>query len=416
MRLLILLALAQGALAGGSVFGPQPSGDPLVTGGVRSVGLGGAGLALWDSLGMHSDNAAAAANLTGTCLRAGLFTALYSVDDGINTDTDSEFGWQAFRLYLNVHPRYKMGIGIDPISHTDFRSFGNDSLSFETDSGTVYENFESRKVWLGSETDIRWDHAVSLSRRFALGASIAFRSSYLEANHTLDFPTSGSSGGARDAIFHDVQRFRGFWGGLSFLAKPTDKLTFGGFWQSEANGDWDFERAVNHGGTSQISEPSGKRPGGFGAGISYRWHRSWTAYLDTRSQTWAVEHYGPLYENTLLEKKSATSVSFGVEKLGGTRNTDEGFDRWDYRGGFAYRQQPWQTFDEAGKTGDVNELALTLGLSIPLAQQAGKLHIALEAGQRSAADADVTETFSRFYLQLDMHERWFKRERRTLRD
>ncbi|MBK6909857.1 MAG: hypothetical protein IPK53_17230 [bacterium] len=417
MRLLfVLIFVARCAWAGGSVFGPQPMGDPMVRGGVRAVGLGGAGLAMWDSLGMHTDNAAAMSGITGAVLRAGIFSGLYSVDDGELTDTDSEFGWQAFRLMLNVHRRYKMSIGIDPVSHTDFRTFGQDSLAFNSDSGTVYENFESRKVWLGSATDIRWDHAVTLSKKLSLGATIAFASSYLEANHALDFPTTGSSGGARDVLYHDVQRFRGFWGGLSFLAKPTPRLTVGGFWQSEADGTWNLERAVNHGGRNTFAEPSGKRPGAFGVGVGYAWHRTWAAYLDTRMQQWQSEHYGPMFAPANVDDRNATSVMFGVEKMGGTRNTDEGFDRWDFRAGAAYRLQPWLTRDASGAVGDVNETALSLGVSIPLTQQAGKLHAALELGQRVASDADVTETFTRFYLQLDMHERWFKRERRTLRD
>ncbi len=416
MRILLLtLIVSSCALAGGSIFGTQATGDRIVAGGVRAVGLGGAGLAIWDSLGMHSENPAAAAYTTGATLRVGFFGGLYGTKDKNTSDTDSEFGWQAFRLYLNVHPRYKMGIGIDPVSRTDVRLFGQDSLGFATDSGTVYEKYESRKVWLGSSTDIRWDHAVKLSDKLALGGTVAFASTYLEVNHSLDFATSGSSSGPRDVYYHDVQRFSGFWGGLSFLARPAEKLSVGGFWKSEADGNWDYERSVNHGGERLFKESSGSRPGEFGLGVGYHWAPNWAAYLDVKQQSWTVKHYGPMFENSGLEDRDAFSAMFGVEKLGGTRLTDEGFDRWDYRAGIAYRQQPWQV-NTGSSAGDVNEMALSLGVTMPLVQQSGKLHVALELGQRSASDVDVTESFGRFYLQLDMHERWFKREQRKLRD
>lgn len=416
MRILLLtLMVTSCVFAGGSIFGTQATGDRIVPGGVRAVGLGGAGLAIWDSLGIHSENPAAAANTTGATLRVGFFGGLYGTKDKVVSDTDSEFGWQAFRLYLNVHPRYKMGIGIDPVSRTDVRLFGQDSLGFVTDSGTVYEKFESRKVWLGSSTDIRWDHAVKLSDRLALGATVAFASTYLEVNHSLDFPTSGSSSGPRDVYYHDVQRFSGFWGGLSFLVRPSEKLSVGGFWKSEADGNWDYERSVNHGGERLFKESSGTRPGDFGLGVGYHWAPNWAAYFDAKMQSWSVKDYGPMFENSGLEERDAFSAMIGVEKLGGTRLTDEGFDRWDYRAGLAYRQQPWQV-NTGSSADDVNEMALSLGVTMPLVQQSGKLHMALELGQRSASDVDVTESFGRFYLQLDMHERWFKREQRKLRD
>lgn len=418
----MLLCAAQLAMAGGSVFSPQPTGDPAVSGGVRAVGLGGAGLAIWDSLGFHSDNAAAAANMTGALLRAGVRTGLYTVTDNNSSDSDSEFGWQAFRLYLNVHSRYKMGIGIDPVSSTDFRKFARDTLSFPGDSGTTYEVYEDRVVWKGSSLNVRWDHALKLSNRFAIGATAAFTSTYREVNNTLDFfpldpdefkPDSSQRG--RDVYYHSVQRFKGFWGGLSIIAQPTDKWSVGAYWNSQAEGNWQTENSINNGRELSTDDVSGNRPGEFGLGVGYRWTRNWAAYADVKQQSWTVKQFGPQFDDQGLDKTDAFAIMLGAEKLGGTRITDEGFDRWDYRAGVAYRKQPWQVITPSG-TGDVTETALSLGVSIPLTQQAGRLHTALEFGQRSAADVDVSEIFTRFYLQLDMHEQWFKRTQRKLRD
>lgn len=411
----ICLLFATYVWAGGSIFGTQPTGDQLPNGGVRTLGLGGAGLATWDSIGTHGENPAASAYMTGTVLRVGFYTGIYGTSDEADTDYDSEFGWQSFRLMLNIHPRYKMGFGFDPLSRTDVRTFANDSLRFETDSGSVYESFERRNVWLGSATDVRWDHTLKLSDRVALGASAAFSSTYLEINNSLDFPTASNSGGARDVLYHDVQRFHGFWGGLSVLVRPTSQLSIGGYWKSDADGKWEYERRVNHGGEYQFSETDGSRPGEFGVGFGYRWARNWSSYADMRMQNWKSEHYGPAFADKQLVDKDALSIMFGAEKQGGTRITDEGFDRWDYRAGLAFRQHPWQ-IPVGTSFGDATETALSLGISIPLAQRSGKLHTALEFGMRTASDADTDENFVRFYLQLDMHERWFHRERRKLRD
>ncbi|NUO18316.1 hypothetical protein HUU59_02580 [bacterium] len=415
INILTLLILAATAWAGGSIFGTQPTGDPLPNGGVRSMGLSGAGLAATDSIGIHGENAAAMTQLTGSVLRAGLYGSIYGTSDQNKSDLDSEFGWQSFRLMLNIHPRYKMAFGLDPVSRTDLRTFANDSLTYESDTGAVVERFERRNVWLGSATDIRWDHAFGLSDKFSIGLTAAFTTTYLEVNSILDFPTSGNSGGARDVHYHDVQRFHGFWGGVSALAKLSPAWTLGGYWKSEADGTWEFEQRVNHGGEYRFSEENGSRPGEFGFGIGHKWRRDWSAYADLRSQSWKEKHYGPVFEEKGLEERSGFAVMFGVEKQGGTRITDEGFDRWDYRAGAAYRLQPWQVYSE-GAVGDVIETALSLGVSVPLAQSTGKLHAALEFGVRTASDVDVDETFTRLYLQLDMHERWFHRERRKLRD
>lgn len=412
--ILVLLTAAQ-AFAGGSMFGAQPTLDPLQTGGVRSVGLGGAGLAIWDSLGMHADNAAQIGAITGTTLRAGIFTGLFSTTDDSETDTDSEFGWQPFRIYFKVHPRYKIALGIDPQRRVDVRTFGQDSLAFESDTGLVYQTYENRRRWQGSGTDFRLDNAFVVSSKLSLGATVGFTSDYLEVRSVLDFPTVTSGAGARDVEYSDRQRFSGFWGGLSFIAQPSQKISVGAFFKSQASGDWDYERSVNHGGLNQFNETSGDRPGSFGAGVSYQWSQVWAAYADFRQQSWSVKHYGPLFESTGLKAADATAMMLGVEKRGGTRITDEGFDRWDYRAGVAYRLQPWQVYDGT-KSGDVTEKALSLGITLPMAQNAGKLNLALELGQRVPQELDITENFARFYMQVDMHERWFQRERRKLRD
>lgn len=409
---LVILVASCTAFAGGSIFSTQPTGDRITPGGVRAVGLSGAGLAIGDTVGTHEDNPAAIAYMTGAMLRAGMFSSYYSVADKDKSDSDSEFGWQAFRLYLNIHPRYKMGLGFDPVSRTDLRNFAQDTMSIGTDSVAIDQSFENRKVWLGSATNIRWDHAVKLSNKLAVGASAVFTSNYLELNQTLDFPTAGANG-PRDIYYHNVQRYKGFFGGLSFIGRPTDQLSIAGFWNSEADGDWELDQSVNHGGDGTKTKISGKRPSELGIGVGYQWRRNWAGYLDFKQQSWKVEHFGPMFENEGLQDVDAMAIMLGAEKIGGTRVTDEGFDRWDYRAGVAYRKQPWQVLDGAS-IGDVSEMALSLGVSIPLAQQSGKLHTALEFGQRSAPDVDVNETFARFYMQLDMHESWFKRERRKL--
>ncbi|MBK6767162.1 MAG: hypothetical protein IPG71_12965 [bacterium] len=413
--LILLLLTSVQAFAGGSIFGAQPTMDQVQNSGVRSIGLGGAGLALWDSLGMHTDNAAQIGALTGTMLRAGMYSGLYMTTDADNSDSDGEFNWQPFRLYLRVHPRYKIALGIDPLRRADVRTFAQDSLAFESDTGTVYQPFEQRVLWQGSATDFRLDNAFVLSSRVSLGATIGFLSEYLETRSTLDFPQPATGTGARDAEYSDRQRFSGVWGSASVLVRPNDHWSVGGFWRSNANGDWDIEQYVNHGGENLLSQASGDRPGGLGIGVGYRWTEKWAAYADVRQQSWKIKQFGPVFENQGFDDVDAFAVMGGVEKLGGTRLTDEGFDRWDYRAGIAYRMQPWQVID-AGTRSDVSDVALNLGVSLPLAQNAGKLNLALELGNRSASDFDLSENYTRFYLQLDMHERWFQRERRKLRD
>lgn len=355
MRIIAILLLSfQAVIAGGSVFGPQPTGVPAVTGGVRVVGLG-AGLAIQDSLGIHSDNAAAAVNLTGTVLRAGVQSGLYTVSDKDKSDSDTEFGWQAFRLYLNIHSRYKMGFGIDPVSTTDFRTYRRDTLSYLGDSGTEYEIYEDRAFWKGSSVNIRWDHALKISNKLAIGATAAFLTNYREINNTLDFypldpdeAKADSVQRGRDVYYHDVQRFKGFWGGLSLLAAPTEKLSIGAYWNSQAGGNWQTEQTINNGREFSTDNTSGSRPGEFGVGVGYRWTRQWASYVDVKQQSWKVKQFGPLYEDKGLDKTDAFAVMLGAEKLGGTRITDEGFDRWDYRAGVAFRKQPWQVITPSG--------------------------------------------------------------------
>lgn len=413
--IIALLLTSSSAFAGGSLFGAQPTLDPVQNSGVRSLGLGGAGLALWDSLGMHTDNPAQIGALTGTMLSAGMYSGLYMTSDKDGSDSDGEFNWQPFRLYLRIHPRYKIALGIDPLRRADIRTYSQDSLAFESDTGTVYQPYEHRVLWQGSATDFRLDNAFVLSSRVSLGASIGFLSEYLDVRSTLDFPTPATGIGARDAEYSDRQRFSGMWGGASFLVRPNDNWSVGGYWRSTANGNWDLERYVNHGGENILSEKSGDRPGSLGLGVGYRWSEKWAAYADIRQQSWTTKQYGPAFEDRGLTDVDAFGIMGGVEKLGGTRLTDEGFDRWDYRAGIAYRLQPWQVVDD-GKRSDVADMSLNLGVTIPLAQSAGKLNLALELGNRSAADFDLSENYTRFYVQVDMHERWFQRERRKLRD
>ncbi|MCC6476075.1 hypothetical protein IT157_03385, partial [bacterium] len=142
-HVIIILLLMQGAVyAGGSIFGAQPAGDAQSVGGARTIGLGGAGLALWDSLGFHGDNAAQLGAITGTTLRIGATAGVWNTTSSGMTDTDSEFGWQSFRFVFAPHKRYHTGIGIDPIRRSDIRMFESTTAQFQTDTGWVDEPYE----------------------------------------------------------------------------------------------------------------------------------------------------------------------------------------------------------------------------------------------------------------------------------
>jgi hypothetical protein len=129
-------------------------------------------------------------------------------------------------------------------------------------------------------------------------------------------------------------------------------------------------------------------------------------------QAWKVEQFGPLYENQAgIEDVTSASVSAGIEKKGGVLATQEGFDRWDYRAGFSYKTLPYQL---TGSSKEPTEYGLALGVSLPLAQKSGKLHLALEGGLRASGKA-TEESFVRFHAHVDVHERWFERVRRSVK-
>lgn len=166
-------------------------------------------------------------------------------------------------------------------------------------------------------------------------------------------------------------------------------------------------------GFTSEANRKGDRPGEVRIGGSYLLNKRLNMVADLAAGQWSKGDLGYLADSAgVIKPESPLFVSIGFERMAGKVLTTAGFDTWGLRGGLYYRKHYWPLRNSTA----VTDMAVTAGLSIPVASHSGWIHIALEGGLRGADEKKLgaKETFMRAGVQLEISEKWFDRPKPRL--
>jgi hypothetical protein len=396
------------AMAGGSIFSGNGIGEQVVGGGTRAQGLAGGAFGFADSMSFNSENPALSAFTERTLLRMSGQVGIYETSSAGMKDTDGEFLWNDFRIYFPVMKMWRLGLGATPRNQQDLKLFANHTAIFSGASlDTVH--YEERDVWTGGRTDLMLDNSFRLSEKLAVGLSTGYILLHNDRTRMLDMPNVPDHNYYLSASYDESETFRGFTFIFGGYYSVTPKLGIGASYRPRFNGHWDYQ-LTKAGSASESSNRDGKSPGEVDVGISYKLSQRVVGVADLQSGQWKKGDLGIIADSAGVNNPvNPLFVSLGFERLAGHPPQLTGFELWGYRGGLYYHKNYWSLVNGV----PVEDFGATGGISIPVADDAGWLHVALEGGFRGRDEAKLgaTETYWRASVQLEMSETWFHRTR-----
>jgi hypothetical protein len=419
--------LVCGALAGGSVFAPNGLGEQLTGGGARVQGLGGGGIALAESLSFNSQNPALAVFAPRTIFRVGGELGIWSTMADGRTETDAEFLWKDFALYLPVTRTWRVGLGAAPTRHMDLRTFALRSATFKkrTDTGDTVVSIvacEERNVWQGSAVDWRVDNAFRLGERWALGVSAVYTTLRNERERTLDMEQVVARSYYFDTKYSEAERFSGWSvvGGL--YVTPAQKWGLAVTFRPRSSGRWTYTMTKLGSDSTVKTNRRGDMPGEVRLGATYQLAKRLVAVADMQLGQWSQGNLGIMADrDSLLPPENPLFISVGVERASGYPPLYSGLQNWAFRGGAYYRRHYWPLHTGKFPSGEpyaqaVEDLGLTAGFSVPMNGLRTWLHTAFEGGLRGLDEDKLgaRELFFRTSLQMEFSETWFQRTRPRL--
>ncbi|MBU1983245.1 hypothetical protein KJ815_02430 [bacterium] len=395
------------AFAGGSIFSPNGVGEELPSGGVRAIGLGGAGIGLADSMSFHSGNPALIAFTPRTLFRMSGHIGWWGTSADGRHDADAETVWRDFGLYFPVSSRWSVGIAANPSRHVDLNTFSQRIAQF---NDTNFVHYEMRDVWQGSTVDLRLENGVRLCDKVAVGLSVVYTILNNSSKHTIDLDQIVRSSYYLDAASRQNETFRGWTADVGVHVQPTARLGIGIVYRPRSTGEWTYEFEKSRSDSIARHERSGGSPGYVKAGISYRFSPRVVGVMDVQSGQWSSDDLGALADvespGTVV---NPLFLSFGVERLPERSAIRSGFTNWGLRSGAFYRKHYWPKRNGAV----VEDVGITFGLSAPLVASTAYLHWANEIGFRGLDENKLgaKETFFRTALEIEVSEKWFQRTR-----
>jgi hypothetical protein len=139
-------------------------------------------------------------------------------------------------------------------------------------------------------------------------------------------------------------------------------------------------------------------------GFAIQRNNKWVVGTDVSLGQW--KNYSEGGKNPGLQ--NSTGIAVGGQITPDITSVGKYFNLVDYRLGFRYNKTYIQLNNQ-----DIKELALTLGLGLPLPANRStfyKINIGTELGQRGTVTNNlIRERFVNFYLNFTMNDQWFQK-------
>lgn len=405
----IFLLTTAHVFAGGSMFSGNNVGEQLVGGGVRAAGLGGAGIALSDTMSFHSGNPALIVFTTRTMFRMSGHVAWWGTSTKGQSDADAETVWRDVGVYFPLSSVWKIGFVAEPTRHSDLATFGQRTADF----GDTIVHYEQRDVWQNGTVELRFENAWRMGDRAALGVGAVYSIMRNANRHTIDLDQIVPSSYYLDASYRQAETYRGWTADIGAFAQVTPRLGIGAVFRPRGTGEWTYEFQKSQSDSTIKSERSGESPGSFKAGISYRFDSRLIGVADVQLGQWKNGDLGALADvKAMGTAVNPLFLAAGVERAPERSQIKQGFNNWGVRGGVYYRQHYWPKRNGTA----VEDVALTFGLSAPLSGSTSYLHWAGELGLRGFDEDKLgaSETFFRTSVQIEITEKWFQKRKARL--
>ncbi|MDZ7288866.1 MAG: hypothetical protein ONB44_04240 [candidate division KSB1 bacterium] len=383
---LVLMILPSVSFAG-SFYSRHGIGLLRYRDGVKAIGMGGAGLAIADSISFYFLNPATMARVNFSRIQGDFLYERTNVTLQDGTGMFHDANVNSLGLAIPVKRGSVLAFGVRPYSRSDFEFSQRDSSNTYEEilrgTGGVNEvYFGITATWGAWRTGLTTDFYFGRINRIW---RVNFASQ--EFNNTEDVTNNHVTG---IGVHLGVQTQLGKWrlGGAAGLPTRLNVKT---------------TLSTNTGFENETHTGKLKLPLWWGVGLGYAPNRHWLMGADWRTQQWSK-----VKPDEFLGVQGVDSYDLlcGVEATPSFDPLDGYFKRMSYRVGGAYRKLPYE--EPAGK--NLHEWTVSLGLGLPFSGGYNRIDLAVELGKRgSFSDNIAEENLVLVYLAIIGGERWFQR-------
>jgi hypothetical protein len=386
--LFLMVVLAYSSFAG-SIYSRHGIGLLRYRDAVRSVGMGGIGLAITDSVYAYFLNPATMTRLNFTRIQGDILYERASINlrDGSGLLQDANVN--SFSFAIPVKRGYVLAFGVQPYSRSEFE--------FNRSKNDSVDSYEEVFRGTGGINEFFLAFAATLGPVHA-GLTSDFYFGRINRVWRVNF-TSQDLRNTEDVVNNHVTGIGLHLGAQTQLGK----LMLGAAAGLPSRLSVGTELTTVTGFTSDTSESKVKLPLWWGVGVAYAPNRHWLLGADWRTQRWST-----VKPEELFGERGADSfdLGFGVEITPSFDPLNGYFKRVSYRVGGAFRQLPYE--EPAGKK--IQEWTATLGFGLPFTGGYNRIDLSLEVGKRGSLSSNVAEeNIVMIRAAIVGSERWFQR-------
>lgn len=413
----LFFSLIQNELSATSLLLQSGLGEINYSANVRSAGMGGTSLAIYDTYNLNQFNPASWTGAKNVRFSAEFMGKTTSVS-GTSSGSLKSGTFNGLSFGIPIKNRIFLGIALTPYSDYGFRATTTGTQKISIGDSTESYNFAERINETGGLSNLLFGTGIRLTHYLSLGFKTNFLIGKLREERTAAYDSISSVGTIADFSRTVEAKMKGIDFSFGALVSPTKELSVGLTFGLGSTIDYEIERFFDYDDffnedkrPTRIDTLDLKIPASFGAGISYKVLPRLLLAAEYSGQNWENFEIVGTEKNSKVRYLNSKRFKFGGEFSHNTRYDAKIWDKLKYRFGFNYAKL-YQT-DLKGNS--INEYLFSLGFGFPFVYSSGstQLDLAFELGKRgSVSKNEISETLYKLTIGITGLETWFVNRRR----
>ncbi len=390
--------------SGGSAYSIFGIGDLRYLPGMRSAGMGYAGIGLASPSSIDPMSPATWSRINLVRLEAALQYEGFNGNDGSRAlyRAAANFGGGLLALPISTDYGVVFVGGFMPYSNVDYNSFSTGSQA-----GI---NYEINHIGTGGLSQGLPGLSYSPLRGLSIGASVGYLFGSTDKSEVMtvqSLSTLAASGGtitANVTASGALGTFGLYYDNFGAAAEVLRPLSLGLVFSTRASLNTEESTSylyVAERDTSSLINGKFVIPEAYGVGLAYQVSDRYAVAADYFTQPWGNAEFDDVVSADL---RNSYRISVGAERAGSKDNTARWLDRIICRLGFTYNATYVQVDNHP-----VNAWGITAGLGLPFSGES-RMNIGFEYGRRGTTENGlIRDNIFRVNLSLTISELWFVR-------
>ncbi len=409
--------LIQNELSATSLLLQSGLGEINYSANVRSAGMGGTSISIYDSYNLNRFNPASWTSSRNARFSAEVMGKTTSVS-GSSSGSLKSGTFNGLSFGVPIKNRVFLGIALTPFSDYGFEATSTGTQTISIGDSTETYDFTEKISETGGLSNVLLGTGVRINRFLSLGFKADFLIGKLREERTVDYDSISSVGTIADFSRSVEAKMKGLNLSFGALVSPTKELSVGLTYGLGTTIDYEIERFFDYDEYySEDERPTRvdtlelKIPASLGVGVSYKVLPRLLLAAEYSRQNWEDFKIVGSENNSQVSYQNSERFKFGGELSHNPRYDAKIWDKLKYRFGFNFAKL-YQT-DLKGNS--INEYLFSLGVGFPFLYSSGstQLDLAFEMGKRgSTSKNEISETLYKVTIGITGLETWFVNRRR----